>query len=159
MDAPPEKRNLFGPLESDADFARRGIRLRQFGQRIIEIAGGKRIHPSWGAPGGVLHAVTPANLEEIRAWIPEAMQSIKAALSRLKPLLDSKPDEVEHLGNFPTLFLGTVTREGTLEYYDEVIRIVDAEGSTVAEGRIGSLPSPHEARISLFPPFESTPGR
>ena len=37
----------------DPDFARRGIRLRQFGQRIIELVGGKRIHPAWGAPGGV----------------------------------------------------------------------------------------------------------
>ena len=38
------------------NFTRRGIRLRQFGQRIIELVGGKRIHPAWGAPGGVLRS-------------------------------------------------------------------------------------------------------
>jgi NAD-reducing hydrogenase large subunit len=42
--------------------------------------------------------------------------------------------EIEHLGNFPTLFLGLVSPEGGLEYYDGVIRIVDAEGNPVAEG-------------------------
>ena len=53
MDAPPAKRNIFGLLERDPDFLRRGIRLRQFGQRVIELVGGKRIHPAWSGPGGV----------------------------------------------------------------------------------------------------------
>ena len=35
------------------DLARGGIRLRQFGQEIIEALGGRKIHPAWGVPGGV----------------------------------------------------------------------------------------------------------
>ena len=134
MDSAPEKRNLFGLVDRDADFARRGIRLRQFGQRIIELAGGKRIHPSWGAPGGVLRALGTAERDEILGWIPEALQSIDMALGRLKSTFDSLALEIEHMGNFPTLFLGTVTPEGALEYYDGEIRIVDAEGNTLAAG-------------------------
>ena len=134
MDSPPEKRNLFGLLEHDLDFARRGIRLRQFGQRIIELVGGKRIHPTWGAPGGVQTAMTAAARDEIRGWIDEALESIGLALARLKGLLDSLAAEVEHIGNFPTLFLGLVSPEGTLEYYDGLIRIVDAEGNLLADG-------------------------
>jgi len=133
MDSAPEKRNIFGLMEKDADFARRGIRLRQFGQRVIELVGGKRIHPAWGTPGGVLRAVTEAERDEIRGWIPEALESMDLALDRLKSVLDSFALEVENIGNFPTLFLGTVTPEGALEYYDGQIRIVDAEGNTVAE--------------------------
>jgi NAD-reducing hydrogenase large subunit len=134
MDVAPEKRNLFGLIESDPDLARRGIRLRQFGQRVIELVGGRRIHPAWGTPGGVMRAVGTAERDEIRSWIPEALQSVDVALGRMKAVLDSLPAEVEHIGNFPTLFLGTVTPEGALEYYDGLIRIVDAEGNIVAEG-------------------------
>ena len=134
MDSPPEKRNLFGVLESDPELARRGIRLRQFGQRIIELVGGRRIHPAWGTPGGVLRAVGTAERDEIRSWIPEALESMEMALRRMKPVLDAMAPEIEHMGNFPTLFLGTVTPEGDLEYYDGLIRIVDAEGNIVAEG-------------------------
>ncbi len=134
MDSAPEKRNIFGLLERDPDFARRGIRLRQFGQRIIELVGGKRIHPAWGVPGGVLHVIDTAERDEVLAWIPEALESMDVALSRLKPLLDSLPQEIEHMGNFPTLFLATVTEDGALEYYDGVIRILDAEGNMVADG-------------------------
>ena len=59
---------------------------------------------------------------------------MEVALGRLKPVLDTLAVEIEHIGNFPTLFLGTVTPEGALEYYDGEIRIADAEGNTVAEG-------------------------
>jgi NAD-reducing hydrogenase large subunit len=134
MDAPPEKRNIIGLAETDGDLARRGIRLRQFGQRIIEVTGGKRIHPNWSAPGGVLRTLTETDRDEIRGWLPQAYESVEMSLGRLKGVLDSFALEVEHLGNFPTLFLGLVSPEGGLEYYDGVIRIVDGEGNTVAEG-------------------------
>jgi NAD-reducing hydrogenase large subunit len=134
MDAAPEKRNLFGLIDADKEFARKGIRLRQFGQRIIELVGGKRIHPAWGAPGGVLRALGTAERDEILGWVPEALESVDMALARLKSVLDSFALEIEHMGNFPTLFLGMVTPEGALEYYDGEIRIVDAEGNTLAEG-------------------------
>src|SRR5215471_16893632 len=111
MDSAPEKRNVFGLLEKDPDFARRGIRLRQFGQRVIELAGGKRIHPAWSTAGGVMHPIAEAQRDEVRSWIPEAFESIGIALDRMKPILDSMAPEIEHMGNFPTLFLGTVTPE------------------------------------------------
>jgi NAD-reducing hydrogenase large subunit len=134
MDAPAEKRNIFGLLERDPDFLRRGIRLRQFGQRVIELVGGKSIHPACSGPGGVHARFTAAQRDEILSWIPEALGSVTMALDRLKPLLDGFRDEIAHMGNFPSLFLGTVNRAGGLEYYDGVIRIIDGEGNSVAEG-------------------------
>ena len=134
FDSPPESRNYVGVLESDADFLRRGIRLRQFGQRVIEISGGKKVHGTWGIPGGVIKPFTETDRDEVLGWISEAYDSVELALGRLKGLLDSMAEEVECIGNFPSLFLGTVTPTGGLEHYDGVIRIVDAEGNTVADG-------------------------
>ena len=57
-DTPPAQRNVFGLIASNADLARAGIRLRQFGQEIIEILGGKKIHPAWAVPGGVRNPLT-----------------------------------------------------------------------------------------------------
>ena len=88
------KRNIFGLLEQDAEFARRGIRLRQFGQRIIELVGGKRIHPSWGAPGGVLRTMGEAERDEIRGWIPEGLELVEIAIGRLKGVLDWMAEEM-----------------------------------------------------------------
>jgi len=133
MDSPPAQRNICGLLERDPDFLRRGIRLRQFGQRVIELVGGKRIHPAWSGPGGVHRAFSTGQRDEILASIPEAFASVAIALDRLKPLLDSFREEIENMGNFPSFFLATVNSAGGLEYYDGQIRIVDATGKTVAD--------------------------
>lgn len=133
MDAPPAQRNILGLLERDPDFLQRGIRLRQFGQRVIELAGGKKVHPGWSGPGGVHHRFETAQRDEILGWIPEATDSLAQALDRLKALLDPLREEVEHLGNFPSLFLATVGADGGLEYYEGSIRIVDGGGNTIAE--------------------------
>jgi NAD-reducing hydrogenase large subunit len=133
MDSPPEQRNIFGLLERDPDFLRRGIRLRQFGQRVIELVGGKKIHPGWSGPGGVHRQFTIPERDEVLGWIPEALESLAMALDRLKGLLDSFREETEHMGNFPSLFLATVNPDGGLEYYDGVIRIMDGAGNTIAD--------------------------
>jgi len=133
MDTPAEKRNIFGLIEQDPDFLRRGIRLRQFGQRIIELVGGKRIHPGWSGPGGVHGRFTTEQRDEILGWIPEALESVEIALNRLKAVLDRFREEAAHMGNFPSLFLATTNEEGGLEFYEGFIRIIDGSGNTIAD--------------------------
>jgi len=134
MDSPAEKRNMFGLIDRNPDFLRRGIRLRQFGQKVIELVGGKRIHPGWSGPGGVHTRFSVEQRDAILGWIPETMDSIAVALDRLKALLDSFRAEVEHMGNFPSLFLATVNQNGGIEYYEGLIRIADSKGNTIADG-------------------------
>ena len=135
FDFDPTKRNVFGLIEKDPELARRGIRLRQFGQRIIEMVGGKRIHPTWSTAGGVLERFTVERRDEILSWLPEALETVEIGLALMKKLLDSNElrDEIEVMGNFPSLHLGLVTESGGLELYDGVIRIVDGEGNIVAD--------------------------
>src|SRR5689334_11281899 len=59
MDADPAERSLFGVLKVNPQLARDGIRMRQFGQQIIEWLGGKRIHPGWVVGGGVREPLSP----------------------------------------------------------------------------------------------------
>ena len=134
MDADPATRNIFGLAAQDEEFVRRGIRLRQFGQLIIELLGGKRIHPAWGAPGGVLKALTAAERDQIAGWIPEAYQTMEIAIERFKSVLDNFTDEIRHIGDFPSLFMGTVDEDGYIDFYEGRLRFVDAEGNIVADG-------------------------
>ena len=134
MDSDPAKRNVFGLAEVDPGLVRRGIRVRQFGQRIIELVGGKKIHPSWGTPGGVMKALDTQARDEISIRIPEVLESVRLALAKYKSVTEGLKDEIDNIGNFPSLYLGTVTRNGELEFYDGVIRISDGEGNVVADG-------------------------
>jgi NAD-reducing hydrogenase large subunit len=134
MDSDPAKRNLFGVIAANPETARSGIRLRQFGQKIIAALGGQRIHPAWCIPGGVRAALG----DEDRAWVREQLPAVRTAaldaLGLFKGLLEKYREEAEVFGNFPTLFLGLVAGDGTWEHYDGRLRIVDADGKTVADG-------------------------
>jgi NAD-reducing hydrogenase large subunit len=134
MDAPPAERNVFGLLKGHEAFVRDGIRLRQFGQTIIEELAGKRIHPSWVVPGGVNAPLDAARRDRILARIPEALAIVRRALERGKAALETHREEIRTFANFPSLFLGLVDEKGMLEHTDGTLRVVDAHGKIVADG-------------------------
>ncbi len=132
-DTPVAQRNVFGLLGQRPEIARAGIRLRQFGQEIIEILGGKRIHPSWAVPGGVRTGLSPAGRERIRAGLPEAFETARLALDLFKSALDRLHREVRVFGNFPSLFLGLVNSNGEWEHHGGRLRFMDSSGSILVD--------------------------
>lgn len=132
-DSDPATRNVFGLIAADPDLARSGIRLRQFGQKIIELLGAKKIHPAWSVPGGVRYPLSEEGREWIRERLPESRQVINAALDLFKSLLDKLETEVKAFGNFPSLFMGLVGNNGDWEHYGGHIRFTDSEGNIIAD--------------------------
>jgi NAD-reducing hydrogenase large subunit len=134
MDVDPAKRNIFGLIENQPDMARQGIRLRKFGQEIIEKSSGKKIHSSdWIVPGGVKWALSKEKADYLLSNLPEAMDIMLKALLMFKDNLQRLDEEIQNFGNFPTYYMGLVTANGGLEHYDGKIRIVDADGRIVAD--------------------------
>ena len=133
MDYDPAKRNLVGLLEANPTLARDGIRLRSFGQQIIEMLGGKRIHPGWVVPGGVAEPLSSEHRDAILKMIPQALRATQRSLDWYKRAVEGYREEIRTFANFPTLFLGLVTPEGAHETYDGSLRVVDAVGAVVAD--------------------------
>lgn len=134
MESDPAARNIAGLLAKHPDVAKDGIRLRQIGQSIIRILGGQSVHPAWMVPGGVLEGLTEAKRDAIAAMIPEGIDIATRAVDLLMSVSESFAEEVEHYGNFPSLFLGTVTHEGGLEFADGLLRMVDSHGRVLEKG-------------------------
>jgi NAD-reducing hydrogenase large subunit len=133
MDSDPAARNVFGLIAAEPELARGGIRLRQFGQEIIEILGGRKIHPSWAVPGGVREPLSEEGRAHIQNRIPEVQAIVLKAIDRFKSLLDDYQQEAEVFGNFPSLFMGLVTADGAWENYDGYLRFVDSAGNILAD--------------------------
>ena len=132
-DTPPAQRNVFGLIASHADLARAGIRLRQFGQEIIEILGGKKIHPAWAVPGGVRNPLTKEARRWIKAWLPEVFTTTSAGLELFKKTLETHQREIQIFGDFPSLFMGLVAPDGTWEHHGGKLRFTDGAGKIVAD--------------------------
>jgi NAD-reducing hydrogenase large subunit len=132
-ETPVTQRNVFGIVATHPELARAGIRLRQFGQEIIEILGGRKIHPAWAVPGGVRNALTTEGREKIRAWLPEAYATTKLALELFKKTLATHSKEAQIFGNFPSLFMGLIGAGDTWEHHGGKLRFVDSSGSIIAD--------------------------
>ena len=127
------KRNVFGLISANPDLARAGIRLRQFGQEIIEILGDRKIHPAWAVPGGVRTALSGEGQTRIKEWLPEAYKTIRLALDLFKQTLKTHGREVQVFGNFQSLFMGLVAEDGSWEHHGGNLRFTDSSGSVIAD--------------------------
>jgi len=134
MESDPRTRHIFGVVAAKPELGRGGVALRRFGQHIIELLGNKRIHPGWVVPGGVTEPLAPAKRDEILAMIPEAYANIHMALTAYKQIADNFKPEIEVFANFPTLFLGLINDDESVEFTDGALRLVDSTGTIVADG-------------------------
>jgi NAD-reducing hydrogenase large subunit len=134
-DGDPATRNVFGLIAANPDLARAGIRLRQFGQMVIEKLGGRKIHAAWTVPGGVRSPLSPDGRQWIVDRLPEAFETVNLALGLFKGMLDEQlKSEIDIFGKFPTLYMGLVGPNGEWEHYDGKLRFTDSEGNIVADG-------------------------
>jgi NAD-reducing hydrogenase large subunit len=133
MDSDPAKRNIFGILEANPQMARDGIRLRQFGQQIIALLGGKRVHPGWIVPGGVSEPLTADHRDQILKTIPEALEIVIRTLTWFKGQIENFRAEIRSFANFPSLFMGLANPDGKLALYKGWLRFIDSNGQIIAD--------------------------
>jgi len=133
FDAKKEDRNIFKMMQTHPQMAKDGIQLRAFGQKIIESLGGKRIHPQWIVPGGMSHAISLEQKEDILNQIPYAMSIAKKTIQYFTDNLHKFQKEIASFATFPSLFMSLVNEKGNLEHYDGKLKFIDSEGKILDE--------------------------
>jgi NAD-reducing hydrogenase large subunit len=133
MDSDPGMRHLFGVVQTKPELGRAGVALRRFGQTIIELLGDKRIHPGWVVPGGVTEPLAQAKRDQILGMIPEAYANLKLALSWYKLVAENFRPEIEVFANFPSLYMGLINEDESIEFTDGALRLIDCKGEIVAD--------------------------
>jgi NAD-reducing hydrogenase large subunit len=131
FDADPAIRNIVGLIRQKPEIALKGVRLRKFGQELIKLVGGRKIHADFPVPGGVNKVLTPAQRDEALRSLPEAFEHTQFALDLLKGYHGQHLAEVEDFGSFDSNYMGLVQPDGALELYDGNLRFCDADGEIV----------------------------
>ena len=128
FDADPATRNVLGVLAADPALALQAINLRKFGQHIIELLGGRRIHPTFAVTGGVNKALQPAERDQILAAAPAAIAALQAGLSIMRGWAERNKWDIDNFGVFSTGYMGMVTPDTGLDLYNGDLRLIDATG-------------------------------
>ena len=133
--AAPDKRNVVGVAVEYPELAKKGILMRKFGQEIIKMVAGKRIHGISASPGGVHKRILATerayfldgkeipSVQTMIEWTKEIIEFIKAYHVKNKKWLNE-------FAVYPSGHLGLVDKKtGFLELYDGYLRAIDAEGN------------------------------
>jgi NAD-reducing hydrogenase large subunit len=132
-DADPATRNVVGVIGAFPEVARKGIRLRKFGQDMIKILGGKKVHPAYAVPGGVLNGLSKRDRDNLLEGLDEAYDTTAIALDLIKGWVDKNREEVGRFANFPSNYAGLVDENGFPRFYHGKLRIAGRDGKTLAE--------------------------
>ncbi len=128
FDADPAIRNVVGLIQADPALTLKAVNLRKYGQEIIHLLGGRRVHPSFAIPGGVNKALHRADRDMILAGLDEAITTIQTGIQLIKGWNEANMEDVLKFAVFPSGYFGQVTPENGLEFYEGDIRLVGSEG-------------------------------
>ncbi|MEM2281376.1 MAG: Ni/Fe hydrogenase subunit alpha [Candidatus Bathyarchaeia archaeon] len=137
-DAPPEKRNILGVIEkAGLDVAKEVIKHRAYGQRIVELIGGKATHPVCGLPGGVSKPLSEENRQEIEKMVKSSVEFAKFSLKLFHDIVLENSKYVELVKSdaytLRTYYMGLVDEHNKVNFYDGKIRVVDPYGKEFAK--------------------------
>ncbi|MCB1760509.1 MAG: Ni/Fe hydrogenase subunit alpha [Gammaproteobacteria bacterium] len=125
------KRNIFGVIEAHPELAVKGIKLRKFGQEVIKLTAGKKIHGTSAVPGGVNKNLSTAerdyllqDIAQMRGWAQEAVDIARGyTLEHM--------ETVRGFAAFNSSHMSLVREDGAMDLYHGVLRAIDASGNVI----------------------------
>ena len=123
-----ERRNIVGVVQAHPEVAKQGILLRKYGQEIIRLTSGKRVHGTASVPGGVNRSLTGAERLELQQGIAQVIAWSQQAVALVQQLHEQNPALYDVFGTFRSPLMGLVAPDGCLDLYDGALRATDADG-------------------------------
>lgn len=136
--APKAERNILSVISKvGLEVGSSVIKHRSDALETVAIIGGKRIHPSFGVPGGVSKAITEQERSRIEAIAQSEVEFAKFSMKLFDDIVLKNKDYVDLITSdtyaTETYYMGTVDEHNHVNFYDGNIRIVDPEGRDFAK--------------------------
>ena len=136
LDAPKEKRNVFGVKEAvGVEIVKRVIDIRKKARQLNAMISGSALYPVCGLPGGISKALTEEDRARIKDLSAEFVQFAEYSLKifddvflRNKRHFDLMVSDVYC---HRTYYMGLVDDKNRVNFYDGSIRVVDPDGEEV----------------------------
>ena len=128
FDSDVGKRNIVGVAAANPEVAKKGVLLRKFGQEVIRITSGKRVHGTGSIPGGVNKSLTT---EERQYLLKDADQMVawsRDAVRIIKQLHQQNPSLYDTFGEVPSTMMSLIAPNGDMDFYHGALRAKDKDG-------------------------------
>lgn len=125
------RRNIVGVAAAHPDIARQGVLLRKYGQEVIRVTAGKRIHGTGAIPGGVNKNVSIEERDYLLKDIDQIVAWSRDSVALIRQLFEQNLDEYNAFGRFSSHTLNLVRPDGALDLYHGGLRARDMDGNTL----------------------------
>ena len=137
-DAPVAERNILGVIHKvGLEVGGKVITMRKYGHNVIEMIGGRKVHPCTSIPGGLSHGITEDQRVEIEGmgrWAIEFAQFSLALFNDVVLGNEAYRDLI--LGDIyhdRTYYIGMVDDKNRVNFYDGKISVVDPTGKRIGK--------------------------
>lgn len=131
FDADPAIRNVIGLAKQNKELAIRAVKMRAYGQKVIELTAGKKIHGNGSIPGGVNKNLSTQERDSLLKDIDKMIEWACDGLKLYKDLYRKDIERLSRLGSFESNFLSIVRKDGALEFYDGKLRAKNPDGKII----------------------------
>jgi NAD-reducing hydrogenase large subunit len=131
FDSEVAKRNIVGVAQAHPDIAKRGVLLRKYGQEVIRMTAGKRVHGTGSIPGGVNKSLTPEERAVLLKDIYQMLAWSREAIHMVKSLFEKNLSFYNEFGRFRANTLSLIRADGAMDLYHGGLRARDAAGNTL----------------------------
>jgi F420-non-reducing hydrogenase large subunit len=132
-DADPAERNILGVIHKvGVETGTKVIQARGKAMDIIGMLGGRKVHPTFGLPGGVSKPITEEERQQIEATAREEIEFALFSLQLFRDIVLKNQGYVSLILSdaftMPTYYMGMVDGNNKVNFYDGKVRVVDPEG-------------------------------
>jgi NAD-reducing hydrogenase large subunit len=127
------KRNIIGVLGEYPDIGMQGVKLRKYGQEVIRMISGKRIHGTGAIAGGMNKALTQAERDYLLEDIDQIIAWAEGSVALIKKVHCSNLPYYDDFATIRTHYLGLTRPDGALELYHGGIRAKNDTGEIIMD--------------------------
>ena len=132
-DAPVAERNILGVIHKvGLEIGGKVIQMRKYGHTVVEIIGGRKVHPCTSIPGGLTKGITEEQRKEIEQMGRWAIEFAQFSLKAFNDIVLGNKAYVDLiLGDIythKTYYMGMVDENNKINFYDGKVRVVGPDG-------------------------------
>lgn len=131
--APAAERNILGVVKKvGMEIAGKVLKMRRDGHELIQLLGGRRVHPNWALPGGVSRGITEEQRRQIEELGRHAVEFARFSLKLFEDVVLKNSEYVKLITGdtyvHRTYNMGTVDANHCVNFYDGMIRVTGPDG-------------------------------
>ncbi len=126
-------RNVVGVIQDHPEIATQGVLMRKYGQEVIRLTSGKRVHGTGALPGGINKNLSPEERDYLLKDIGQMIEWSEGAVQLMKRIFLNNADFHYRFGAVDANTLGLTAPDGAHELYHGALRVRDADGNLILD--------------------------